>query len=101
MKNDTNLSLHPFILLTLDLPDLINNQSSQVFSSHANNVGLGANLNVATSKFKIITKKNKNTECNVNNLTHLNGIVPAGKYWFKVNKRNTRTRCEICSKLLK
>ena len=24
---------------------------------------------------------------------------PAGIYMFKVNKRNTRTRCEICSKL--
>ena len=24
---------------------------------------------------------------------------PAGNYMFKVNKRNTRTRCEICSKL--
>ena len=25
--------------------------------------------------------------------------VPAGSYMFKVNNRNTRTRCEICSKL--
>ena len=24
---------------------------------------------------------------------------PAGNYTFKVNNRNTRTRCEICSKL--
>ena len=24
---------------------------------------------------------------------------PAGNYIFKVNNRNTRTRCEICSKL--
>ena len=24
---------------------------------------------------------------------------PAGNYMFKVNYRNTRTRCEICSKL--
>ena len=24
---------------------------------------------------------------------------PAGIYFFKVNNRNTRTRCEICSKL--
>ena len=24
---------------------------------------------------------------------------PAGKYMFKVNNRNTRTRCEICSKV--
>ena len=26
-------------------------------------------------------------------------IVPAGNYMFKVNNRNARTRCEICSKL--
>ena len=25
--------------------------------------------------------------------------IPAVNYMFKVNKRNTRTRCEICSKL--
>ena len=27
-------------------------------------------------------------------------IMPAGMYMSKVNKRNTRTRCEICSKLI-
>ena len=26
-------------------------------------------------------------------------VNPAGNYMFKVNNRNTRTRCEICSKL--
>ena len=26
-------------------------------------------------------------------------IVPAGNYMFKVNYRNARTSCEICSKL--
>ena len=26
-------------------------------------------------------------------------IDPAGNYMFKVNNRNTRTSCEICSKL--
>ena len=25
--------------------------------------------------------------------------IPTGSYMFKVNIRNTRTRCEICSKL--
>ena len=25
---------------------------------------------------------------------------PAGNYMFKVNNRNTRARCEICSKLI-
>ena len=31
-----------------------------------------------------------------NNIYNVN---PAGNYMFKVNNRNTRTRCEICSKL--
>ena len=26
-------------------------------------------------------------------------LDPAGNYMFKVNNRNTRTKCEICSKL--
>ena len=26
-------------------------------------------------------------------------IYPAGNYMFKLNNRDTRTRCEICSKL--
>ena len=29
----------------------------------------------------------------------LEGYYPAGIYMLKVNNRNTRTRCEICSKL--
>ena len=34
-------------------------------------------------------------------LSYLDDIesIPAGNYMFKVNNRNTRTRCEICSKL--
>ena len=28
-----------------------------------------------------------------------NDSIPAGNYLFKVNNRNTRTRCQICSKL--
>ena len=42
----------------------------------------------------------------VKNLMRHNGFslrrkttTPAGNYMFKVNNRNTRTRCEICSKL--
>ena len=29
----------------------------------------------------------------------MNSSNPAGNYMFKVNNGNTRTRCEICSKL--
>ena len=28
-------------------------------------------------------------------------LLSTGNYMFKVNNRNTRTRCEICSKLTK
>ena len=28
-----------------------------------------------------------------------NGLSPAGNYMFKLNNKNARTRCEICSKL--
>ena len=31
--------------------------------------------------------------------TTKNEFNPAGNYMFKVNNRNTRIRCEICSKL--
>ena len=34
----------------------------------------------------------------VNVSWHYN-LFPGGNYMFKVNNRNTRTRCEICSKL--
>ena len=30
----------------------------------------------------------------------LHFVYPAGNYMFKVNNRSTRTRCEICSKLI-
>ena len=30
---------------------------------------------------------------------HVRTRGPAGNYMFKVNNRNTRTRCEICSNL--
>ena len=33
------------------------------------------------------------------NHCQFNGHFPGGNYIFKVNNRNTRTRCEICSKL--
>ena len=32
-------------------------------------------------------------------LAPLKGASPVGNYIFKVNNRNTRIRCEICSKL--
>ena len=39
---------------------------------------------------------NSITYCTCPNFRRVN---PAGNYMFKVNNRNTRTRCEICAKL--
>ena len=41
------------------------------------------------------------TEIHIRNRNYFKHIrnFPAGNYMFKVNNRNTRTRCEICSKL--
>ena len=33
----------------------------------------------------------------VSNIKDIQKSLPAGNYIFKVNNRNTRTRCEICS----
>ena len=41
-------------------------------------------INLGTKWLNIIYKKTQ---------------FPAGNYMFKVNNRNTRTKCEICSKL--
>ena len=40
----------------------------------------------------------KKNLCQCQTNQYLN-LLPAGNYMFKVNNRNTRTRCEICSKL--
>ena len=51
----------------------------------------------ATCGFNLAALMNKNPPslmfCNVKN------FIPVGNYMFKVNNRNTRTICEICSKL--
>ena len=36
----------------------------------------------------------------ISNVLSLMRTTPAGNYMFKVNNRNTRTKCEICSKLI-
>ena len=36
----------------------------------------------------------------INMVIKIKSFNPAGIYLFKVNNRNTRTRCEICSKLI-
>ena len=53
---------------------------------------------------KIIAKLNENTQTEVS--VSINVfipqkcfVLPAGIYWLKVSNRNTRTGCEICSKL--
>ena len=56
-------------------------------------------LNVSFSW--LCTKANVISKEFTQNLKRLSQAVvaPAGNYMFKVNNRNTRTRCEICSKL--
>ena len=49
--------------------------------------------------FKSVLKTKKNKENKEKQLLSLSGHYPAGSYMFKVNNSNTRTRCEICSKL--
>ena len=62
------------------------------------------NYIVATkSEFTTIPLEDRTTneekDCQSKN-QFLDGIThPAGNYMFKVNNKNTRTRCEICSKL--
>ena len=42
----------------------------------------------------------KNDETRTMSFVYCSGVfIPAGNYMFKVNNRNTRTRCLICSKL--
>ena len=42
---------------------------------------------------------NSLTQFEHGNYSSINHNNPAGNYMFKVNNRNTRARCEICSKL--
>ena len=44
-------------------------------------------------------KCNKLNQIGYSFLHGSNDPFPAGNYMFKVNNRNTRSRCEICSKL--
>ena len=41
----------------------------------------------------------KETSCTFLTIKFAYTNIPAGIYLFKVNNRNTRARCEICSKL--
>ena len=51
------------------------------------------------SYFLEIKKIENNTQKSKPQKFLLLSYVPAGNYIFKVNNRNTRTRCEICSEL--
>ena len=47
------------------------------------------------------TRKQSFYQCflNLHDCTFKVNFFPAGNYMFKVNNRNTRARCKICSKL--
>ena len=56
-------------------------------------------LDICLSKLDLGVEKN-HTKANSNVISYLLVTTnPAGIYLLKVNNRNTRTRCEICSKL--
>ena len=47
----------------------------------------------------MIISQKPNRELSAGKIFEINYTNPAGNHMFKVNNRNTRTRCEICSKL--
>ena len=55
-------------------------------------------LKPAYESEKILFLKGEGNELN-HNIVEILKRVPAGIYMFKVNNRNTRTKCEISSKL--
>ena len=46
-------------------------------------------------------ESNRNQVSGEQSLRYVPNFLPAGNYMFKVNNRNTRTKCEIRTKLLK
>ena len=55
--------------------------------------------NISNSIEKVIKKYKKRSVDSMSDKMISSVSNPAGIYLFKVNNRNTRTRCEICSKL--
>ena len=76
------------------ISDLISNQNSKVIQSTATYIHIPV-LSLDSLNIKLLS------EASFNNLTNgaSQGDYPAGNYMFKVNNRNSRTRCELCSKV--
>ena len=76
------------------ISDLISNQNSKVIQSTSTYIHIPV-LSLDSLNIKLLS------EASFNNLTNgaSQGGYPAGNYMFKVNNRNSRTRCELCSKL--
>ena len=73
-----------------------------------NNMDLSSHLNVLTSGIWYSSNKYKFPNMQLKSLEESLGInlfsvkisdFPANIYLFKLNNRNTRKRCEVCSKL--
>ena len=92
-------------------------QSSSTSSSQSQAQNSASSTKISTqglsgSKESVILKLNAKVKALQSNLTlsmmyleemsqrYNSALYPAGIYLFKVNNRNTRTRCEICSKLI-
>ena len=59
---------------------------------------LETNLNDIGCRLVIEKSANAGTVTAVTVDGNLPKVIPADNYMFKVNNRNTRTRCDICSK---
>ena len=76
-------------------------QSFRFICSFSEKTGLFISMETALTRKK---KLKRQSNLNLFLLYHLllqqiRRRIPVGIYMFKVNNRNTRTRCEICSKL--
>ena len=62
------------------------------------NPGMWHNFKLFTLHSRLYIS-NPTSNFEIKMIRRLEKISPVGNYMFKVNNRNTRTRCEICSKL--
>ena len=68
-----------------------NNKDTKTMSGYVVLMSLLLILRRFSQKFRVLSYFKRAGACGIGN--------PAGIYLLEVNKRNTRTRCEICSKL--
>ena len=99
--NNTTLSLqYPKLLGVVVPPPTDTSVTNQVITAvSATLIPLIIIINLVSINGIIKTKRKKLNSFQILFLILFVSDIPAGNYLFKVNHRNTRTRCEICSKL--